>query len=165
MKSLLLTEREEQTLRMFLLMTTNYRRGEQESCASLATETNEDGTLIFPKMENNAQWWQDCIETIDAITAKMEIRGGGIPLEVAEAGLYGRYRNMLADVRAGFAKVTILQERAFYDGMLQMLELLGGYCKVSEHGFHSISFSDGDGESELPPHSKTAAHCGRRDIL
>lgn len=80
MKSLLLTEHEEQTLRMFLLMTTNYRRGEQESCASLATETNEDGTPAFPKMANNAQWWQDCIETIDAITEKMGTHGGGLPL-------------------------------------------------------------------------------------
>lgn len=80
MKSLLLTEREEQTLRMFLLMTTNYRRGEQECCASLATETNGGGNPTFPKMANNARWWQDCIETIDAITEKMGTHGGGFPL-------------------------------------------------------------------------------------
>lgn len=77
MKSLLLTEQEEQTLQMFLLMTTNYRRGEQESCASLATETNEDGNPTFPKMADNARWWQDCIETIDAITEKIGAKGGG----------------------------------------------------------------------------------------
>lgn len=142
MKSLLLTENEDQTLRMFLLMTTNYRRGEQESCARLATETDDDGSLTFPKMANNAQWWQGCIDTIDAITEKMGVRGGGLPLEVAEAGMCGRYRNMLDDVLAGFAKSTIMQERAFYDGMLQMLELLGGHCKVSEYGAHTISFAD-----------------------
>lgn len=137
MKSLLLTEQEDQTLRMFLLMTTNYRRDEQESCARLATETDDDGTLTFPKMSNNAQWWQGCIDTIDAITEKMGVRGGGLPLEAAEDELYTYYKNS-----HDYGAVMIECERLFYSGMLRMLELLGGHCKVSEYGSHTISFAD-----------------------
>lgn len=142
MKSLLLTEHEEQALRMFLLMTTNYRRGEQESCASLASEVNQDGTLTFPKMAANARWWKGCIDTIDAVTENMGVRGGGLPLEVAEAALYAYYKNMQDDGTAGMSRKMIEHERTFYDGMLQMLKLLGGRCRISEYGFHNIDFID-----------------------
>lgn len=62
-----LTEEQADALDLYLLMTTNYRKNEYEACESLAKERNEDGTLKFPNMPNNANFWKEQNETIEKI--------------------------------------------------------------------------------------------------
>lgn len=51
-----LTEEQASALEIYLLMTTNYRKGERETWESLAKEQNEDGTLKFPNAPSNADF-------------------------------------------------------------------------------------------------------------
>lgn len=62
-----LTKEQADALDVYLLMTTNYRKDEYEACESLAKERNEDGTLKFPNMPNNANFWKKQNETIEKI--------------------------------------------------------------------------------------------------
>lgn len=62
-----LTEEQADTLDLYLLMTTNYRKGEREAWESLAKERNEDETLKFPNAPSNADFWKKQNETIENI--------------------------------------------------------------------------------------------------
>lgn len=62
-----LTEEQANTLDLYLLMTTNYRKGEREAWESLAKERNEDETLKFPNAPSNADFWKEQNETIENI--------------------------------------------------------------------------------------------------
>lgn len=73
-----LTEEQIDTLNIYLLMTTNYRKGEQEACEHLAKERNEDGTIKFPNMQSDAVFWKkqnEEIEKISKILQKARIGG------------------------------------------------------------------------------------------
>lgn len=62
-----LTEEQANALDLYLLMTTNYRKGEREAWESLAKERNEDETLKFPNAPSNADFWKEQNETIENI--------------------------------------------------------------------------------------------------
>ena len=62
-----LTEEQADALDIYLLMTTNYGKGEREAWESLAKERNEDGTSKFPNAPSNADFWKKQNETIENI--------------------------------------------------------------------------------------------------
>lgn len=62
-----LTEEQADALDLYLLMTTNYRKGEHEAWESLTKERNEHGTLKFPNAPSNADFWKKQNETIENI--------------------------------------------------------------------------------------------------
>lgn len=73
-----LTEEQADALDFYLLVTTNYRKGEYEACERLAKKRNEDGTLEFPNMPSNADFWKKQNETIEKIQEiLLEARIGG----------------------------------------------------------------------------------------
>lgn len=47
------------TLQCYILMTTNYRKGEIEAWEKLAQETDENGAPKFKNAASNAQFWRD----------------------------------------------------------------------------------------------------------
>lgn len=47
------------TLQCYILMTTNYRKGELKAWEELAQEKNENGAPKFKNAANNAQFWRD----------------------------------------------------------------------------------------------------------
>ena len=67
MVTIALTEEQVSFLDMYILMTTNYREREIAACERLAKETNEDGTLKYPKMPGNAEWWRKTHELMEQI--------------------------------------------------------------------------------------------------
>lgn len=67
-----LTYDEVSILSVYILMTTKYREGEAEAWDRLATETEPDGSLKFPKAKSNAQFWRDMEETLTVIRGKLE---------------------------------------------------------------------------------------------
>lgn len=67
MKTITLTDEQAGTLKMYLLITTQYRKREAEACIKLALERNDDGTHKYPKMPANATWWAETNETLDVI--------------------------------------------------------------------------------------------------
>ena len=58
-RTITLTDEQANLLTCYILMTTNYRKGEKEAWESLATETVEDGSLKFPKAPSNAKFWEE----------------------------------------------------------------------------------------------------------
>lgn len=54
-------------IRMFLLMSTNYRKGERETWEQLSNEFNEDGSLKFKNAKSNAEWYADLEKTINEV--------------------------------------------------------------------------------------------------
>ena len=66
-KTITMTHEQATTLVCYLLMTTNYRKGEREAWERLATEKKEDGTLRFPNAPSNAKFWADTEKEIEAI--------------------------------------------------------------------------------------------------
>lgn len=66
-KTITMTHEQATTLVCYLLMTTNYRKGEREAWERLATEKKEDGTPRFPNAPSNAKFWADTEKEIEAI--------------------------------------------------------------------------------------------------
>ena len=60
------------SLRVFLLMTTNFRKDEALSWGKLAQEKNEDGTPMYPKAEGNSKFWFDMQADIDKILRRLD---------------------------------------------------------------------------------------------
>lgn len=54
-----LTREQRNTLACYILMTTQYRKGEREAWEKLAKEMNEDGTPTFKNAESNAKYYAD----------------------------------------------------------------------------------------------------------
>lgn len=54
-----LTREQRNTLACYILMTTQYRKGEREAWEKLAKEMNEDGTPTFKNAESNAEYYTD----------------------------------------------------------------------------------------------------------
>ena len=51
----------------YLLMTTNYRKGEREAWENLAAEMNADGAPRYPKAQSNADYWAELDRDLEAI--------------------------------------------------------------------------------------------------
>lgn len=66
-KTVTLTHEQWSTLCIYLLSTTQYRKGEQSAWEKLAQETNEDGTPRFRNAADNAQYWADMDEKLTKI--------------------------------------------------------------------------------------------------
>ena len=62
-----LTKEQADALDFYLLITTKYRKNEYEVCESLAKERNKDGTLKFPNMPSNADFYKKQNKTIEKI--------------------------------------------------------------------------------------------------
>ena len=66
-KTITLTHEQAVTLTSFLLMTTNFRKGEREAWEKLATERKPDGTPSFPNAPGNARFWVEMEQELEAI--------------------------------------------------------------------------------------------------
>lgn len=66
-KTVTLTHEQWSTLCIYLLSTTQYRKGEQSAWEKLAQETNEDGTPRLRHAADNAQYWADMDEKLTKI--------------------------------------------------------------------------------------------------
>jgi len=66
-KTITLTHEQAVTLTSFLLMTTNFRKGERETWERLANETEPDGTPSFKNAPGNARFWADMEQEIETI--------------------------------------------------------------------------------------------------
>ena len=60
------------SLRVFLLMTTSYRKDEALSWGKLAQEKNEDGTPKYPKAEENSEFWFDMQADIEKVLRRLD---------------------------------------------------------------------------------------------
>jgi hypothetical protein len=67
-KTITLTQEQATNLVCYLLMTTNYRKGEREAWEKLAVETTEDGKPKFPNAVSNARFWADTEREIAEIS-------------------------------------------------------------------------------------------------
>lgn len=62
-----LTNDEWSRLTSYILMSTNYRKGELEAWENLVTETDANGAPKFPTAPKNAQFWRETIELLDHV--------------------------------------------------------------------------------------------------
>ena len=60
------------SLRVFLLMTTNFRKDEALSWGRLAQEKNEDGTPKYPKAEGNSEFWFDMQADMEKVLRRLD---------------------------------------------------------------------------------------------
>ena len=67
-----LTDHQRAYLKTFLLMTTQYRKGEIEACEKLAKELDEEGKPKFPNMAANAAWWSEVDDVIEEIIYELQ---------------------------------------------------------------------------------------------
>ena len=58
-RTITLTDEQANLLTCYILMTTNYRKGEKEAWESLAKETEKDGSPKFPIAPSNAKFWEE----------------------------------------------------------------------------------------------------------
>lgn len=66
-KTITLTHEQAVKLTSFLLMTTNYRKGEREAWEKLATEKEPDGTPSFKNAPGNARFWAEMEQDLEDI--------------------------------------------------------------------------------------------------
>lgn len=66
-RAVTLTNREWTTLISYILMTTNYRKGEREAWERLSTEKKEDGSPAYTHAAGNAEFWRDMDATLETI--------------------------------------------------------------------------------------------------
>lgn len=71
-RSVTLTEDQWHTITFYILMTTNYRKGEREAWLQLMQERRADGSIKFPNAESNARFWADMEKDLDAIRRKID---------------------------------------------------------------------------------------------
>ena len=79
MVTIKLNSKEASTLRMFLLLTTKYRREEADACWRLSQEKEPDGTPSFPKMRSNAEWWEEADRVLKTIGERSAPAAGRTP--------------------------------------------------------------------------------------
>lgn len=73
-KSVSLTNEEWNRLAVYLLMTTNYRKGELEACRSLAEYKDENGNPEYPNMASNAKFWEEMNAFIEKVQKAIDSR-------------------------------------------------------------------------------------------
>ena len=71
-RSVTLTEDQWNTITRYILMTTNYRKGEREAWLKLMQERRADGSIKFPNAESNARFWEDMEKDLDLIRRKID---------------------------------------------------------------------------------------------
>lgn len=69
--SLELTDQEIKDLDFYIVLTRKHRQEEQEACETLSKETNDDGTPVYPKMKDNAEFMKKLNENIEIIAEKL----------------------------------------------------------------------------------------------
>lgn len=72
LRSVSLTNDEWNRLRCYILMTTQYRKGEREAWAKLAEERDESGAPAFPKAAKNAEYWTGLDAFLDRVSEKID---------------------------------------------------------------------------------------------
>ena len=71
-RTVTLTNKQWGRLTTFLLMSTDYRKGEAEAWAKLALEKNEDGSTVFKSAESNARFWKETCTMLDEIRVAID---------------------------------------------------------------------------------------------
>ena len=71
-RSVTLTNKQWGRLTTFLLMSTEYRKGEADAWARLATGKNEDGSPRFKNAESNARFWKETCTMLDEIRVAID---------------------------------------------------------------------------------------------
>ena len=71
-RSVTLTNDQWNRLVCYLHLTTKHREGERDSWQGLAQEKNEDGTPVFKSAASNAAYWQEVIDSLDAMLPKLD---------------------------------------------------------------------------------------------
>lgn len=71
-RSVSLTNDEWNRLRCYILMTTQYRKGERDAWASLAAEVDESGAPTFPNAAKNAAYWGDLDAFLGEVSEKID---------------------------------------------------------------------------------------------
>ena len=71
-RSVTLTEDQWNTITLYILMTTNYRKGEREAWLKLIQERRADGSIKFPNAESTARFWEDMEKDLDLIRRKID---------------------------------------------------------------------------------------------
>lgn len=67
MRNIILTADQASKLEMVLRMTTRYRKEEEAACKALGEEKNADGTLRYPNIRSNGEWWEEANKAIEEI--------------------------------------------------------------------------------------------------
>ena len=71
-RSVTLTNAQWSRLVCYLHMSTKYREGERDAWQNLAEEKNPDGTPVFKNAASNAAYWQEVIDSLDAMLPKLD---------------------------------------------------------------------------------------------
>lgn len=82
-RSVTLTNAEWNRLSCFIVMSTNYREGERAAWLELAGEKHPDGTPVFPKAPEMAEYWKDMNE--DLYRMRKIIDGHSLEVKLEEA--------------------------------------------------------------------------------
>jgi len=67
-----LTDEQRRALNMVLILTAKYREGEEAASKELGEERGADGTLRFPNMKSNGEWWEKINKAIEEIRTMLE---------------------------------------------------------------------------------------------
>ena len=68
MKTIQLTDDQMSLMNFYILMTTKYREDEIKACSELAQEKKEDGSIKYPSMKSNAEWWENTNRELNYIS-------------------------------------------------------------------------------------------------
>ena len=71
-RSVTLTEDQWSTITTYILMTTQYRKGERGAWLELMQERRADGSIKFPNAESNARFWADMEKDLDLIRREID---------------------------------------------------------------------------------------------
>lgn len=71
-KTVTMTNHQWNRLTVYLLMSTQYRMGEQESWEKLAQENNRDGSPVFQHAASNADFWKEMNDDLENIKAEID---------------------------------------------------------------------------------------------
>ena len=71
-RSVTLTNDQWNRLVCYIHLTTKHREGERDSWQNLAKEKNADGTPVFKTAASNAAYWQEVIDSLDAMLPKLD---------------------------------------------------------------------------------------------
>lgn len=70
--AIILTNEQLTWLSMYLMATHQHRLAEAEACRELAAETNAAGSPKYPKMRDNAIWWEEADAKADALVEALD---------------------------------------------------------------------------------------------
>lgn len=71
-RTVTLTNKQWSDLTFYLNISTKYRKRELEAWQKLAQETKPDGSPKFANAADNAEFWQELIDSLAAILPKLE---------------------------------------------------------------------------------------------